>query len=163
MKLHYTFFLLSLFLITGFKPTVSQEIPELNQKILEFVKSKINQKVGRGECWDLAAEALNSYGAIWDGKYKYGRKVNPKKEPVYPGDIIQFEKIELTYVKDGCKYKESMPHHTAIIYAVKGDGVYELAHQNTSYSGKTVGLTVIDLKTKSKGKYIIYRPQARTK
>ncbi len=55
-------------------------IPIMNQQIIGFVNSKMNRKVGRGECWDLAAEALNLIDAKWDGKYKYGRKVSYKTE-----------------------------------------------------------------------------------
>jgi len=68
-------------------------IPELNQKIIKFVDSKMGKKVGRGECWDLAADALKLVGAKWDGNYKFGIKINPKEECVFPGDIIQFEGV----------------------------------------------------------------------
>ena len=61
-------------------------VPELNKKIIAFVKTKLNKKVGRGECWDLAAEALNSTQAKWDGNYVFGKEVNYKKDCVYPGD-----------------------------------------------------------------------------
>ncbi|MFZ1333710.1 MAG: hypothetical protein WAR83_16070, partial [Flavobacteriales bacterium] len=41
-------------------------IPELNQHIVAYALGQEGKKVGRGECWDLAAEALNSGGATWD-------------------------------------------------------------------------------------------------
>jgi len=133
-------------------------VPELNKAILLYVDSKMGKKVGRGECWDLASESLKSINATWDGAYKYGRKIDPEKECVFPGDIVQFEGVKLKYVKDGLEYTEKMLHHTAIIHTVKGAGLYELAHQNTAYSGRKVGLSDLDFSTLTKGKFFIYRP-----
>lgn len=133
-------------------------IPELNNRVLDFVKSKIKKKVGRGECWDLAAEALDLIGAKWNGKYIYGREVFYEKECVFPGDIIQFEGVKIQYEKDGVTYKEKMAHHTAIVYEVKSKGSFILAHQNTGFSGKKVGLSPLDLQNITKGKIKIYRP-----
>src|SRR5664279_3849155 len=70
-------------------------IPVLNKSIITFVKTKIGKKVGKGEFWDVAAEALNFAGAKWDGQYKFGKEVNYKKDCVFPGDIMQFEGITL--------------------------------------------------------------------
>src|ERR1700754_2264222 len=81
-------------------------VPELNKKIISFVKTKIGKKVGRGECWDLAAEALNTNGAKWDGDYGFGREINLKKECVYPGDIMQFTNVSVKYEKDKTIYME---------------------------------------------------------
>lgn len=133
-------------------------IPPVNNEILNFVNTKINKKVGRGECWDLAAQALNSVEAKWDGKFKFGNEINFDLDSVYPGDIIQFKGVKVKYIENGIKYTENMTQHTAIIYTVKGKGVFDLAHQNTHISGKKVGISELDLKNIVKGKYIIYRP-----
>ncbi len=132
-------------------------IPELNQGVVDFVKTKIKKRVGRGECWDLAAEALNSVNAKWNGQYVFGKEVS-REGCLYPGDIIQMERVTLRYEKDGGVYKEKMPHHTAVVYEVKGKGVFIIAHQNTSIYGKKVGLSEFDLNYLEKGKIIIYRP-----
>lgn len=50
--------------------------PELNKKIVDFVNANMNKKVGRGECWDLAAQALNTNHAKWDRKLNYGTRVD---------------------------------------------------------------------------------------
>ncbi len=134
-------------------------IPALNQKILEMVTQQIDKTVGRGECWDLAALVLNQNGAKWDKKYVFGRKVDPVKDCIYPGDIIQFEGVKIKYTIGHAVHTETMPHHTAIIYEVKGKGVFVLAHQNTGTSGRKVGLSGLDLKTIVNGKYQIYRPE----
>lgn len=132
--------------------------PVLNKQIIEFVKTKIKKKVGRGECWDLAAEALQLVSAKWDGKYKYGKEVFVEKDCIYPGDIIQFEGVIIKYTIDGIEYKEKMAHHTAIIYEVKGKGDFILAHQNTAFTGRKVGLSPLQVVNISKGKYKVYRP-----
>ncbi len=133
-------------------------IPLLNKQIIDFVKTKIKKKVGRGECWDLAYEALELTKATWDGKYKYGNEMTVEHDCIFPGDIIQFENIVLKYTMDGREYKEKMSHHTAIIYEVKGKGDFILAHQNTSFTGRKVGLSPLDLKNVIKGKFKIYQP-----
>ena len=154
------FFLLSIsFLPTLFSLTSDcNETFPLNQQIIEFVNSKMNQKVGKGECWDLANEALTLVQAKWDGNLIYGRKLDYKKECIYPGDIIQFEKVKVKYTENKINYQEAMPHHTAIIYRVKGTGNYVLAHQNTAYTGRKVGTSDLYLNNITGGKFSIYRP-----
>jgi hypothetical protein len=139
-------------------PSPCDTIPELNQKIIELVNPQMGKTVGRGECWDLAAHVLEQTGAKWDGHYTFGRKVDPEKDCIYPGDLIQFEGVKVRYTEGQRVYTETMAHHTAVIYQVKAKGVYILAHQNTGTSGRKVGLSELDLKTIIKGKYMIYRP-----
>ena len=161
----YRFVLSMLFLVTGFiTPSYSSNsfdcdsIPVLNQKIIFYLRTTIGKKVGHGECWELAAQALNQNQASWDHKYTYGREINPAKECVYPGDIIQFEGVVLKFRKGSRVYKETMEHHTALIYELKDKNVFVLIHQNTTFSGRKVGLSELDLKTVVKGKLKVYRP-----
>lgn len=137
------------------------EQPELNKKIIAYVGAQMNKKVGRGECWDLAAGALNTTGAAWDKQYKYGREIKLKKECVYAGDIMQFENVVMEYTKGTAKYKEKMAQHTAIIYEVKGEGDYIIADQNTTQYGRKVGLSQLKLENITKGKYHLYRPEKK--
>ena len=154
-------FLLSInFLPTLFSLTTDcNETFPLNQQIIEFVKSKMNKKVGKGECWDLANEALTLVQAKWDGNLKFGRKVDYKMECIYPGDIIQFEKVKVKYIENKMTYQEAMAHHTAIIYEVKGTGDFILAHQNTAYTGRKIGTSSLNLMNVTGGKISIYRPE----
>lgn len=133
-------------------------IPALNTEIIKYVKTKVSKKVGRGECWDLAAEALNTVGAKWDGDYGFGKPVNLNKECVYPGDVIQFTDVTVMYQKDQSIFTEVMQQHTAIIYEVKAAKEFVLADQNTGSSGKTVGLHPLELKNITSGTFKIYRP-----
>ena len=135
-------------------------VPQLNRDVVSYVQSKVGKRVARGECWDLAAEALNAAGAAWDKRYRFGRPVTPGSECIFPGDIIQFEGVKVKYQKGNYFYEEMMSRHTAVIYAVHDDGTYVIAEQNTSAGGKKVTLNALDLKNVIKGKYYIYRPES---
>lgn len=142
---------------------LNADIPKLNQKVVDYVDSAIGKKIGRGECWDLAAAALDHAGAYLDRSsqksiYVFGKKINPKKEKVFPGDVIQIEGLKLEYTKNNMIYTENMSHHTAIVYEVLGDDHFKIAHQNTSFSGRKVGLSELDMKNIKKGNIIFYRP-----
>ena len=132
--------------------------PELNRQVLQFVKQKLNKKVGRGECWDLAAEALNSSGAKWDNSYGFGKKVDPKKDSIFAGDIIQFDGVHIRYQKGKTIFEERLDHHTAVVFEVLDKGIFRIAEQNTSAHGRKVALGKLDLSSVIKGKYQFYRP-----
>lgn len=143
---------------TGSSSYACDQVPDLNKKIINHIKTKIGKKVGRGECWDLAADALNTVGATWDKDYVFGKEIDPAKECVYPGDIIQFEGVEVEYRKGNTIYYEDLSHHTAIVYQVKNKGSFIMAEQNTSTGGKKVTLDPLELTNITKGKYTVYRP-----
>jgi hypothetical protein len=133
-------------------------IPELNKKIIVFVDSKMNKKVGAGECWDLAAQALNSVNANWDKNFGFGKEIDVKKDCVFPGDIIQFTNVKIEYSEGTTTFNEEMAQHTAIIYKVKATGDFVMADQNTTKNGRKVGLSPLNLKNIKKGKFQIFRP-----
>ncbi|MCK9611291.1 MAG: hypothetical protein PHR81_00780 [Bacteroidales bacterium] len=136
----------------------SAQIPEVNKSIIKYVNSVIGFKVNRGECWDLAKEALEQNNCDWDGGYKFGKKINPKTDSIFPGDIIQFSGVKLKFIKDGLLYNENYNHHTAIIYCVKGKNIFKIAHQNNAFSGKKVGISEINLDNKKSGTIDFFRP-----
>lgn len=146
--------------LVGFnKFTFSQNnLPELNKQIIDYVKSVEGKKVDRGECWDLANQALIKVNADWDRRYVYGNQIDPKKDKVYPGDLIQFKNVKIQYAEGNTTYTELMAHHTAIVYKVLGDGIFEIAHQNTSFSGRKVGISELNINHIIKGKIYFYRP-----
>ena len=151
------FFFLVIFLPST-QAIAQENIPELNKKIVEYVESVIGKKIDRGECWDLAYQALNRFNGEWDGKFQYGKLINPKREPVLPGDIIQFKNVKIMYQITNTTYTEFMKQHTAIVYQVKHKNVYTIAHQNTEFSGRKVGLSDLNLDHVVKGNIKIYRP-----
>lgn len=145
--------------------SIKGELPELNAKIITYVDSVMGTKVDRGECWDLAAKALAYSGAYFDRSSMknittYGRKLNPNKEEILPGDLIQFENVQMKWTVGNTSYSSSMAQHTAIVYKVNAEKDYEIAHQNTSEWGKKVGVSNFNLNHVTKGKVMIYRPIA---
>lgn len=150
--------LIILLATTCFSQENQHTIPELNQKILLFVEQHIGKKVGRGECWDLAQIPLNEIGATWDQKYAFGKKLNPTKEKILPGDIIRFEKVIIEYKEGNKKITENYHHHTAIIYEVLEKGMYKIAQQNTE-KGKKVTINILNTNFQKKGKLIFYRAE----
>jgi hypothetical protein len=141
----------------------AKETPLLNQKVIEYVNTVIGQEVGRGECWDLAAAALDYAGAYLDRSnqksiYVFGEKLNPNKDRILPGDIMQIENLSIEYTKGNTIYTENMSHHTAIVFEVISVDHFKIAHQNTSFSGRKVGLSELDMSNITNGKIIFYRP-----
>ena len=66
-----------------------QAVLTINQKIVLWAKGKLGKKVGRGECWDLAEQALKQAGAQTsndlgpvgdDTDYIWGEKVKNNKD-----------------------------------------------------------------------------------
>ena len=145
-------------LATAKPVTACDSTPELNQQIISYVNAHIKKMVGRGECWDLAAEPLNLLGAAWDKEYKYGNKVDYRSDCIFPGDIIQFEGVKLKYKTGNITHTDFMTHHTAVIYQVNGKGEFIIAQQNTGDFGRKVGLSALDLKNVVSGHFIIYQP-----
>ena len=162
---------------------VTQELT-LNQEILAFSKSKKGLKVGRGECWDLAEQALTYAGAKNSANYRsktrngnhiWGKQVSLNQ--VKPGDVIQYRNFRGTRRKTQAsgswsELRFEAPHHTAILAKPLAHGAWEVFHQNNqgqqfvtrdtiflqdseySEGDETVRISV-------EGKYWIYRPQKR--
>jgi len=122
------------------------------------VESKLDLKVGEGECWDLAAEALNTVEAKWDHEYKFGREIDPKKECIFAGDIVQYDKVKIDYQIKNTFYHERFPEHTSIVYEVIDQESFMVAEQNTSRLGQKVGVSPLKLKNIKAGKLKFYRP-----
>ncbi|HEY0029343.1 MAG TPA: CHAP domain-containing protein [Bacteroidia bacterium] len=145
---------LFLFAVSFSVTSKAQTHATVAQKVVVFCELNKDKKVGKGECWDLAKEALDAAGANWTAPYNFGKELL-KKEPAAVGDIIQFEKVRIEY-PDGA-WKE-LPHHTAIVYKVSAPGQYTIAEQNAN-GKRFVTFSDINLTYIKKGKYTIYRPQ----
>jgi hypothetical protein len=129
---------------------LGRRIVNLNRGVLDFAQSKLGQQVGRGECWDLANEALIAAGAQPANGYTFGTVVT---QPI-PGDIIQF--YNARFESNGSWHQMGSPHHTAIIEKVQGNTITML-HQNVN-GNRTVQRMTLDLSTKTSGSYTFYRP-----
>lgn len=136
---------------------------ELNDSIIEFVNSVMGVTVGRGECWDLAQQALDRSLADWTRPTTFGLLLDPETDEIKPGDIIQFRTLKITEHQAGGVTKwETLgaPDHTAVIYKVLGKKHYTLAHQNVGGTRNVIKGT-INLTKATGGKYWIYRPVAQ--
>ena len=151
-----------------FTHTVKKALPanllrlELNGKVLAFVNKVLGTSVGRGECWDLAQEALDMNLAYWTRPTTFGLPLNPRTDEIKAGDIIQFRNLKITeHLPDGRTRWEILgaPDHTAVIYKVLGKKRYTLAHQNVG-GKRTVMKGDINLANVTGGQYWIYRPVA---
>ena len=151
--------LLILFL-TGGRSVHAQcdSIAPLNKAIITWVSSQVNKKVGTGQCWDLAQQAINKSDAKWDGQYGFGKPLK-KGECLMPGDIVQFEKVKTKRMVNGNEFKEDFPHHTAIVYAVTSSDQIKLIHQNTGYNGKKVAISDFFFSSVKSGKFTVFRPE----
>ena len=113
----------------------------LSRKVYEYANKKRGQKVGSGECFDLADFALKSINAksaedfgkiTGNADYVWGKLINFRT--AIPGDIIQFRnyKVTITIKEEGyfpykSRFTIDRPHHTAIVSKVNGrDGILVL-------------------------------------
>jgi len=151
-----------------FTHTVKESLPanlldlELNDKVLAFVNATMGTRVGSGECWDLAQQALDINMADWVRPNSFGRLLNPEKDEIKAGDIIQFRSVKITeHLSGGGTRWETLgaPDHTAIIYKVTGKRHYTLAHQNVG-GKRSVITSDANLANVTSGKIRIYRPEA---
>jgi hypothetical protein len=136
---------------------------ELNDKVIKFVDMVLGTSVGRGECWDLAQEALDSNLADWTRPTAFGLPLNTETSEIKAGDIIQFRSLTVSeQLPSGVTRLTTLgaPEHTAVIYKVLGNKEYVLAHQNIG-NIRTVMKSTINLAHVTGGKYRIYRPVAQ--
>jgi len=144
----------------SFTPSVHSQ--ELNKDVLLFASQNLGNRVGRGECWDLAAEPLRKNRAAWDGALVFGKLVahgdrngHSIDEQIKPGDIIQYRNVTLK----GKHYTQyfGFPDHTAIIKKVESRLKFSVFEQNVDKK-RFVTENNVDLNDISKGSYKIYRP-----
>ena len=143
---------------------------DINQSIVDFAKAQMGNRVGAGECWDFAEEALTQAGAknsndvmgaknvVPNADYKWGTRVQLFQ--LKPGDIIQFKGY--TYTFPGGT-PGTRPHHTAIVASVGKDGVVEVYEQNIS--GQYVETNTLYFKStkevKITGQFWFYHPTVK--
>ncbi|GAB4021218.1 hypothetical protein [Spirosoma koreense] len=119
-----------------------------NLGVAGFAAARTGTQVKRGECWDLAEEALKAAGARTSNDIMGSRNVTATADyrwgtaiqimDVEPGDIIQFRNyIAKVTGDDGSWQTEKRPHHTAIVagvYPVIGAKVVLVYEQNVNGS-----------------------------
>jgi CHAP domain len=155
-------------------------------QIVGFARRQQGSRVGRGECFDLADQALRGakaksaadYGKISrNADYTWGTVVT--LSDLQPGDVIQFRNYlyKSTVVTKTDKETTTdevdvdRPHHTAIVESVGDNGAVTVLEQNAP-DGSPVTRTVLYFKDstttsgkktttiKVQGKFWFFRPQA---
>ena len=157
-------------------------------QIVAFARHRMGQRLGDGECFALANQALRNAGAksagdfgtvVPDADYVWGASINLGS--LQPGDVIQlrdyrYDREVETTKPDGSKsivtdFKEC-PHHTAIVERVGGHGAVTVLEQNMPRGAPvTRGLLFFTSGTFTNGNqsttiglqgtFWFYRPQAR--
>lgn len=144
------------FLFISFTPKKNN--PETNLKVIAFVKNVVGKKVGKGECWDLAAEALSSAGAKWTPPYSFGKMIDYKKDLLFQGDIIQISNVVMESRSDTAITRWKMVQHTAILFEIGIKGSVQVAEQNVNGVRKVM-ISTWNLNDIKSGNMQFYRPQ----
>lgn len=146
----------ALLLLTAIIPV--ETLPPTNAKIVEYVNTVIGKKVGRGECWDLANEALTYANAQWKFPTTFGKPIDYKKEVILPGDLIQIKNVVMESRTDTSIVRWKMLEHTAIVYATTNSYQISIAEQNVNGVRKVM-ISHWNLKDVKGGSLLFYRPQ----
>lgn len=136
----------------------AQPSVDLSENVAAYAEAHMGTKVGRGECWDLAENALNEAGAQWDGHYVFGLKLDTTNVPIQRGDIVQFEGVLVEHGTATSKEQATMGHHTAIVLSVPGPGRFMLAHQNFGRGGRKVSRYELVMADVKRGVIMFFRP-----
>lgn len=129
------------------------ELPPLNEAVLNFASNNLGNQIGRGECWDLADQALRNAGAEPARGYTFGDRVD--LDEVIPGDILQFTSVRID--EPGYWLLMGTPNHTAVVQAVGEERLFIL-QQN--FDGKRY-VTTYDFNPNSmtRGTLEAFRPR----
>ena len=135
----------------------------INTKAVVWARGRIGQQVGRGECWDLADQALRKAGGASstttgkDDDYVWGDLV--ELPDVQPGDVLQFRDFKVTTTTttdvtfdDGSGHVQDKEHvairghHVAIVDGTDGAGGIYILEQNVKPLGKRMQRHLLPVK-----------------
>lgn len=150
-------------------------MPTLNQRIVSYAQSKLGTKVGNGECWTLANNALRAAGAVTPSGsgaslYVWGRIVAQSR--LAAGNIIQFSNYQLRIDNPDGSWRtltRGAPRHTAIVESVGSNGAVVVLEANVDASKKVRRTTLylrsgeVDGSTVTvSGSFVCYQAVARS-
>lgn len=146
----------------------------VNKVIAAWAANKVGHRVGDGECWTFAENALKSAnaktsndimgadGVNSDADYVWGTEVSLSNLMV--GDIVQFNYYTVHVdAADGSWQEETRgePRHTAIVASIGANGKVVVYEQNVP-EGKAVKKSTLYFKNTDSvtvsGKWWFYRP-----
>lgn len=150
-------------------PNASTAKNTASQLVLEYGKTKLGHKVGRGECWDLPYEALryakaNTPHELGQGLYVWGRRIEELND-AEPGDILQFEKVHIErhwVTGDGRPAWETMDFrdkHSAIVERVESGMWFTVLNAHIKGNPKVTRLRMnLSPENIKSGTIYLYRP-----
>lgn len=148
--------------------------------IAAWCEARIGQKVGNGECWTLANDALtavaeecrarNQEPCVPSRSYVHGFLIYTYIPPrlsdppggieaagVARGDIVQFLTAHMRSRNGLCNSYKGAPHHTAVVTAVERGGILKVLEQNVGPT-KIVMEGTVDLSEMVSGEVRVFRP-----
>lgn len=143
-------FLITLFSIFLFLFAYTQQ-NDINTEIINYVNTVLDKKVGRGECWDLLAYALDETHAKWSRTQDFGRVINYPEENLKAGDMMRLKQVKYSW-------GGGTSLHFAIIYEVIDKNHLKIADQNVG-GVKKVKIRDFNLEEIVKGEVTFFRPQ----
>lgn len=147
-------------------------VSPIGTAMASYLQAHLGQRVGGGECAQLAVEALRASGArfVWvtsaTPDYAWGTGLTTilgtaaggvyrRPAAFQPGDVIQFTNARF---RDGTWD----PHHTAIVASVDSAGRVTSVYQQNFNEVRLVTQQPLDLTQLISGYVKVYRPQRRT-
>lgn len=149
------------------------DLPELNARVVGFAAMRQGQRVGEGECTDLAAAALGDAGASTfseahsglDDDYVWGElattitAASPIAQDVEPGDILQYRGfVQRVEESDGSTWTLHAEHHTSVVRAVTAERTRMCVYEQNVDGRRSVGTGYLDLAAMRSGTLWVYRP-----
>lgn len=125
-----------------------------NQGMVNFARSVVGQRIGNGQCTELAIAALRSAGAQPNQGYVWGAGLR-SVDQLQPGDIVQLYAARFDYPNGSWAAFPSQ--HTAVVTGVEGSTIHVL-EQNIA--GSPVQEGHYDVSYLTAGRIELYRPVA---
>ena len=156
-------------------PPLKMELINAQQQFGDYVagwcEHHYGQQVGRGECWDLAHDALEKgcgKHAFISTYYHHGYPIlqlkdgvvtNGPHDDIKRGDILQFKSCIFVDSTLGQTKTVGMPDHTSVVLSNDGNSIV-VAEQNVN-NVKTVVHGTYTLRHMTKGEVTAYRPMPK--
>lgn len=140
--------------------------------VADFARQQLGKQVGRGECAELSAEALDAikakpYGTWPDspssGDYVWGNRkatITPstKEIELKTGDILQFRNVRIVTKSGNTTYTYTTQQHTSIIEKYNPETKVATVLQQNSNGRKYVTRDTINLAGVKSGTIWVYKP-----
>jgi len=153
----------------------------LGGRIVSFCYGHLGKTVGRGECCDLADQALAWAGAQprpwdassddyvwgtlackWEGRHYELGPAGHDAHIIRPGDVIQLRDVKFYWQFDGGYSYLLYPHHTAVVEEVSEDDNTCKVYEQNAGGKRYVAEATYSLSALTNGWLRFYRPIAKS-